>query len=198
MTSTSLSILERAKSRRDEQAWRELEQIYSPLLRRWLVQHQVAESDAEDLIQEVLLFVAQRIPDFEHNGRPGAFRGWLRQVLVNRLRKLWNARKDRPGQAGTGNTQVMHLLQQLEDPRSGLTQLWSREHDRHVLAQTLDRVQQEFAGTTWEAFRLTSIDGEKPRQVAEKLQISPNAVWIAKSRVLRRLRELSAGLVDSP
>lgn len=198
MTSTSLSILERAKSRRDEQAWRDLEQIYSPLLRRWLIQYQVPESDADDLIQEVLLFVAQRIPDFEHNGRQGAFRGWLRQVLANRLRKLWNARKDRPGQVGTGNSQVMQLLHQLEDPHSGLSQLWSREHDRHVLAETMSRVQQEFAGTTWEAFRLTSIHGEKAREVAEKLQISPNAVWIAKSKVLRRLRELSAGLVDSP
>ena len=197
MASTSLSILERARAHDGESAWRELAAIYSPLLHAWIVRYDVAESDADDLVQEVLIFVAEHLPDFHHNGRTGAFRNWLRQALVYRLRKLWNDRQQRPAGYGTGDSRGLDLLNELEDPQSSQSQLWNQEHDRHVLSQLMSRLRSEFAGTTWEAFRLTAIEGEKASVVAEKLGITSNAVWVAKSRVMRRLRQLSEGLMDS-
>lgn len=197
MNSTSLSILERARSRDGESAWRAFAAIYSPLLRTWIARYEVAENDADDLVQEVLLFVGEHLPDFEHNGRTGAFRNWLRQALVYRLRKFWNDRRRRPAGYGTGDSRAVDLLNELEDPKSSQSQLWNREHDRHVLSQLMSQLRSEFAGTTWEAFRLTAIEGEKASDVTEKLGMTANAVWVAKSRVMRRLRQLSEGLVDS-
>lgn len=197
MALTSLSILERARAREGESAWRELVAIYSPLLRDWIVRYDVAESDADDLVQDVLLFVAQRLPSFEHNGRVGAFRSWLRKALVYRLRNFWNDRQTRPAGYGTGASEALRLLNELEDPLSTQSQLWDREHDLKVLSQLLGRLRSEFAGTTWDAFRLTAMEGEKTCTVASRLGMSPNAVWIAKCRVLRRLRQLSRGLTDS-
>ena len=197
MSPTSLSILERAKSSDDEQAWRDLEQIYSPLLRRWMIRYEVSECDADDLVQEVLLFIAQRLKDFEHNGRTGAFRSWLRAALANRLRKFWTERGRRPAGHGTGDSRVHEMLAQLEDPRSSLSQLWEQEHDQVVLSRLIGQLRDEFAGRTWEVFQRTAIEGRKPQDVAAELQMTPNAVWIAKSRVFRRLRQISAGLIDS-
>ncbi len=196
MTSTSLSILERARADDGESAWRELASIYSPLLHTWIVRYHVAESDADDLVQEVLIFVAERLPDFQHNGRTGAFRNWLRQALIYRLRKFWNDRQQRAPGFGTGDSRGLDLLNELEDPKSSLSQLWNQEHDRHVLSHLMSRLRSEFAETTWEAFRLTAIEGEKTSAAAAKLKITANAVWLAKSRVMRRLRQLSEGLTD--
>ena len=197
MTSTSLSILERARARDGESAWRELAAIYSPLLHTWIVRYDVTETDADDLVQEVLIFVAEHLPNFEHNGRTGAFRNWLRQALVYRLRKYWNDRQQRPAGYGTGDSGGLDLLNELEDPNSSQSQLWNQEHDRQVLSQLMSRLHLEFAETTWEAFRLTAVEGRKTSVVAENLGITVNAVWLAKSRVMRRLRQLSAGLTDS-
>ncbi len=197
MDSTSLSILENARAGRGESGWREFAAIYSPLLRRWIGRYEIPETDGDDIVQEVLIFVNERLPQFEHNGRTGAFRNWLRQALVNRLRKFWNDRQRRPAGYGTGDSHALDLLNQLEDPQSTQSQLWNQEHDRHVLSQLMSRMRVEFAGTTWEAFELTAIAGEKTSVVAKKLELTSNAVWVAKSRVLRRLRQLSRGLTDS-
>lgn len=197
MTSTSLSLIERARTSDDEAAWRELAALYAPLLRRWLLHQQVAASDADDLVQEVLLFVWETLPEFDHNGRKGAFRCWLRTALANRMRKLWTHRDRKPAGYAAGNSQMQEMIAQLEDPRSSLSQLWNREHDEHVLSRLMDQLRQEFGDQTWEVFRRTAIEGQKPQQVAAEMKLTPNAVWVAKSKVLRRLRSLANGLIET-
>src|SRR5262245_5190598 len=125
MDKTSLSLLDRVCTSPDEDAWRSLAEIYTPLLHGWLRQYRIQPSDADDLTQDVLLVLSRELPSFQHNGRTGAFRSWLRGILVNRLRDFWRRRKLRP-LVGTDD-HVQNWLEQLEDPASGLSREWDRQ-----------------------------------------------------------------------
>ena len=87
-------------------------------------------------------------------------------------------------------------LEQLEDPHSDLNRVWDQEHDKFIAARLLELIEPEFTHTTWQAFRRQVLDGAKAAEVATELGVTPNAASIAKSRVLRRLREEIAGLTD--
>jgi len=191
---TSLSLLERLHLRPDADSWQRFVDLYGPLLSGWLRRLGVRPQDAEDLVQEVLSVVVRELPGFEHNRRPGAFRAWLRSSLLNRLRAFWRARRGRPAAPGGGEADSD--LERLEDSEARLSRLWDEQHDRHVLRRLLELLEPEFEPATWRAFRLLVLEGRSTAAVAAELGLSANAVRIAKSRVLSRLRRESAGLVD--
>jgi RNA polymerase sigma-70 factor (ECF subfamily) len=193
MADTSLSLLERLQRRSDAEAWRRLVELYTPLLRAWLGRYALQPSDVDDLVQEVLAVVVRELPHFQHNQRAGAFRSWLRTVLLHRLRAFWQSRQARPH--ATGDSAFARALDELADPHSGLSRFWDQEHDRHVLGQLLRLIEHAFAPSTWQAFRRTALEGATPDAVAAELGLSANAVCIAKSRVLQRLRQEARGLL---
>jgi RNA polymerase sigma-70 factor (ECF subfamily) len=193
MDHTSLSLLDRVCTQKDDRAWHDLAALYMPLLHGWLRRYQVQASDADDLTQDVLLVVSRELPEFQHNGRPGAFRCWLRGILVNRLRHFWRSRQQRP-QVGV-DSDLEHALAQLEDPHSGLSHEWNRQHDRHLMHQLLARVEGRFNHSTMQAFRRSVLDGLPAEQAAAELGLSVNAVVIAKCRVLKALRREARGLL---
>src|SRR5580704_3984028 len=163
--------------------------LYGPLIRRWLQQHDTPEADADDLAQEVLLVLAQELGGFDHNGRTGAFRLWVRSITANRLRAYWRARRSGPLNG------LDDRLAQLEDPDSSLGRLWDREHDEFIVRRLMELIEPEFAPSTWKSFRLLVLEERPAADVAESLGLSVNAVLIAKSRVLRRLRQEGQGLI---
>ncbi len=194
MSLTSASLLERLQQRPDQEAWRRLVELYTPLIHGWLRRHaDLQANDADDLTQEVLSSLVRRLPRFRHNQRPGAFRAWLRTVTVNCLRDFWRRRRGRPWAAAGGDP--ARLLAELEDSASGMSRVWDEEHDRHVAGALLERVRGEFTPSTWEAFRQLALEGRSAAEVGAALGLTPNAVLIAKSRVLRRLREEGRGLI---
>ena len=195
MENTSLTLLARLQADGGSDAWQRLFDLYHPLLIGWLKKYDVQLTDAEDLAQEVLLAVSKSLPSFEHNGRAGAFRSWLRTILVNRLRNYWRARDRHP--RPLGGSSIEQRLAQLEDPASEMSQLWNHQHDQHVLKRLLEIVRSQFSSETWNIFIRVAMRGEKADFVARESGVSLNAVFIAKSRVLSRLRAESAGLVDS-
>lgn len=192
--STSRSLLQRARDPADSGAWRRLTDLYTPLIRRWVKANVAQSADADDVVQEVLGVLVRDLRRFEHNNRPGAFRAWLRSITVNRLREHWKARRD--DRQGAGGNEVLERLQQLEDPGSPLTRAWDEEHDRHVAQTLLDTIRLEFQSSTWTAFEQTVWEGRPAGEVAAELGITPNAVMIAKSRVLRRLRQVAGELIE--
>lgn len=192
VTSTPVSLLIRLKTAPpDAEEWHRLNAIYSPLIRTWLTRVPTLGDEAADLAQEVLIVVARELPQFERR-REGSFRAWLRQVTVNRVRTYWRQRKRNPAQSDGADA----FLQQLEDSSSHMSQEWDREHDQHVFRQLLAIVEPDVSPATWAAFRRTSLDGLPVPQVAAELKISENAVLLAKSRVLKRLRCEAEGLID--
>jgi RNA polymerase sigma-70 factor (ECF subfamily) len=186
--------LAKAQDCSDQAAWRRLSELYEPLIERWVRPHVAQRADAEDLVQEVMTTLVRELPRFDHNQRPGAFRAWLRTITVHRLRAYWDKRDGRPKAAG--GLDLREALAQLADPSSALCRSWDEEHDRHVTKRLLASIRLEFQPATWRAFERQVQDGQTASEVADELGMSVNAVLIAKSRVLKRLREKAAGLVD--
>jgi RNA polymerase sigma-70 factor (ECF subfamily) len=190
---TSVSLLERLAGAPTDDDWRRLVDLYQPLLRAWMGRAGVADADADDLAQEVLLVVFREVGGFERRGQ-GAFRSWLRTILAHRLQNFFRSRRHRP--LATGDSAFVERLEQLAAPDSELSREWDREHDRHVAGKILQRVEGDVEPSTWRAFRRQVIDGVPAAAVAAELGLSRNAVLLAKSRVLKRLRAELAGLVD--
>lgn len=194
MAETSVSLLDRARRPSDTAAWQRLVEIYTPLIRVWLRRQAAVEGDCDDLVQEVFTVLVRKLPDFQRDPRPGAFRRWLQTITLNCLRDAWRARRIRP--AATGKTEFLALLDQLQDPRSGLSRLWESEHNRHVMGRLLAMIRPDFEPKTWRAFERLVLEGAAPDQVAAELGVSVNAVFIAKSRILSQLRQVGRGLID--
>jgi RNA polymerase sigma-70 factor (ECF subfamily) len=190
---TSISLLDQLRNDPQQPDWERLARVYTPVLRAWLERYDLQSSDADDLIQDVLIVVSSELVHFRHTGHSGAFRAWLRTILVNRLRHWWRSRKYRP--VATGHSSFLEHLQQLDDPRSELSHLWNLEHDRHLTRQLMAIVEPQFSDTTWKAFQRIALDGQEPERVASELNISRNAAIIAKHRVLKALRRAGAGLL---
>lgn len=191
MVPTSVSLLEQLRHHPDDAAWRRLFDLYDPLLRGWLRREGLDEADADDLTQETLTVVLRELPNFSHNGRTGAFRAWLRRIAVNRVRDFWRSKRNRPKTGGD----LLDRLDQLGDPTNPLSRLWDEEHDRHVVQALMRRISEEFQPGTWAAFEGVMLRGEKPADAAKRLGVSVNAVLLAKSRILHRLRLEADGLI---
>jgi RNA polymerase sigma-70 factor (ECF subfamily) len=193
---TSASLLGRLLRRPDDQAsWNQLVGLYEPLLYGWLRRYLRHEEDARDLTQEVLGVLAKELPAFRYDQGRGRFRAWLRTIMMNRLHDFWRQRKELPL---TGDPDAAAFLAQLADPSSGLSQRWDREHDEHVARRLLELIRPQFEPTTWQAFYRVQMQGEAPAQVAVDLGLRVNAVYLAKFRVLRRLRQEMDGLTEAP
>lgn len=190
MEATSVSLLQHLQKGEDPESWTALLEGYRPFLVNLLRARSLPPQDLDDLIQDVFLTLIRELPGFRHNGRPGAFRAWLRAIAANRMRNYWRAKgKDVP-------TDMVHLAELFEDPSSEQSKVWDCLHDQHVLARLLNLAESNFEPGTFQAFRLVTLEGANPAQAADELSMSVAAVYIAKSRVLRRLRELAAGLID--
>jgi RNA polymerase sigma-70 factor, ECF subfamily len=190
---TSVSLLERLAGKPAGDDWRRLDDLYRPLLRAWMARAGVPASDVDDLVQDVLFVVFREVAGFERH-RQGAFRAWLRTILVHRVRDYFRGLKYRP--TATGGSDFLRRLDELESPDSALSRLWDREHDEHVAASLMQRVRGDFAPATWQAFRRHVLEGQPAVQVAKALGLSLNSVLLAKSRVLKRLRQELTGLVE--
>ena len=195
MNETSLSLLQNLRDASDGLAWDQMHRIYSPLLKAWLRKYNLQDNDVQDIAQDVLLTLSREIRSFEHNGRTGAFRTWVRGIMVNRLRVFWRAKPRRT--VASDDSEFEYRLAQLDDPSSDLSQIWNLQHDQHVLRALLKLVESEFEAQTWQAFLLVTFEGLEGKAAGEKLGISRNAVFVAKSRVLSRLRQVADGIVDA-
>jgi RNA polymerase sigma-70 factor (ECF subfamily) len=191
---TSQSLLDRLRcAKPDAPDWHRFHDLYLPLIRSWLARMPGVGDELNDLSQEVLLVVVRKLPTFERQ-RDGAFRAWLRKITTNCVRSFWRTKQKLP-RVGH-NDELDSVLAQLEDPASALTREWERDHDRHVFKKLLATVRPDFEPRTWEAFVHFGLEGKSASEVARDLALTENAVVLAKSRILKRLREEAAGLID--
>jgi RNA polymerase sigma-70 factor, ECF subfamily len=190
---TPISLLQRLRRNPHEEDWRRLIDVYSPLIKRWLLGFGMSQADADDLSQDVLQAMLREVANFQHNGHSGAFRRWLRTTMVHRLKGFWRNRKT---EAQLNGWDAEKILVRMEDPNSDPNLFWDLEHDRFVVHKLLQLVETQFSSTTWKAFCRQLLDGCSAGSVADELGISVNAVLIAKSRVLQALRHEAKGLVE--
>jgi RNA polymerase sigma-70 factor (ECF subfamily) len=189
---TSVTLLSRLREGHDTRSWSEFVRVYQAIVHRWLAKQGLPPHDADDVVQEVMVFVCRDIARFVHNGRLGAFRAWLRMITANRLRDFWRKQK----RAARDGPSLGKIADQLADHQSDASRIWCQEYDRYLVDRLLAHVAPRFNETSLQAFRMVVLEGQHAQHVAEKLCISLGAVRMAQSRVLRALRQLDKGLLE--
>jgi RNA polymerase sigma-70 factor (ECF subfamily) len=184
---TRASLLVRLRDPRDEQAWAQFVDLYAPLVYGYARKQGLQDADAADLSQEVLRAVAGAVGQLEYDPARGAFRNWLFTVV---RRKLANWRASGANRVrGSGDSETCRLLEQCPAPANGEGG-WDGEWERRVFAWACEQVRRDVAPASWQAFWRTAVDGRPGKQVAADLGLSVAAVYLARSRILARLKEL--------
>ena len=185
MATTSISLLQRVQSN-DSAAWMTLVALYTPLLRYWARRCGLEGGDADDLVQDVFLKAFEKLPSFAYDANR-SFRAWLRTIAVNGCREHFR-RKQVVGR-GTGDAGLSGVTSDKE-----LEDWWDQEHQQAILVRALELMKQEFEEKTWRACWELTVNERPVADVAKELEMTANACFLAKSRVLRRLRVLLDGL----
>jgi RNA polymerase sigma-70 factor (ECF subfamily) len=189
--STSTNLLGGIQAN-DSQSWSRFVHLYGGLVYYWCRQQGLAAEDAADVSQEAFRAVARGVNDFRHDGRAGSFRAWLWTITRNKIRDH-RRRKAKQIDAAGGSTAKFRLDQVPDDPPP--TSLAAGKFSATFL-KAIDAVRTQFEDHTWQAFWRTTVDERAATDVAAELGMSVAAIYKAKSRVLRRLREDFRDLVD--
>ncbi len=187
MTTTSLTLLDRLRRSDQTEAWDLFVRLYAPLLLHWAELQGFRDADAEDLSQTVLLKLIRLLPGYER--RDGqTFRGWLFTICRNECRdfRLRGATRALPASDGI-----------LDIPdHSPTIDLDEVEYRSCLVHRTLELIRADFSPATWDAFNRFVLEGQPAIEVATALGISANAVYLARNRILTRLRQELAGLME--
>lgn len=185
MPATPVSLLERLRQPAQPEAWDRFVALYSPLLYSWSRRLDVPPAEAADLVQEVFLALLHALPEFRYD-RHRSFRAWLLTVTRNKWAEI--NRRRLIAAAGPEPDALA-----VPDP---LEQIAEAEYRQSLVQQALRLMQADFQPTTWKAFWGLTAEGRPAAAVAAELGLTPRAVYLAKARVLRRLRQELAGLLD--
>lgn len=190
MTTTSESLLFRLQQREDsadESAWQQFVHIYTPLIFYWARKTGMAQSDASDLVQDVLTLVFQKLPEFKYDaGR--SFRGWLRTVTLNKYREIHRRKSSR---LATASESILEKLA----PVGVAESTWDIDYARLLVNQTMEMMQPDFAPDTWKALKLVMAGSHTVDQAATEANVSPWTIYSAKARLMKRLRQELDGLL---
>jgi RNA polymerase sigma-70 factor (ECF subfamily) len=183
---TRVSLILRLRDPADAVAWHEFVDLYAPLVYKLACRKGLQDADARDLCQDVLLAVARAVHRWDPEPARGSFRGWLSRITRNLLVNFLT-RPAYPRGSGASSLQELLEAQPSEDPSA--TALFEAEYRRRVFRWAAEAIRGEFAPATWQAFWQTAVDGQAPREAASELGLSVGAVYIARSRILARLRQ---------
>ena len=182
---THPSLLVRLRESHNADAWTEFVQLYAPLVYGFARRKGLQDADAADLTQDVLRGVLTAVKDLRYDPHRGRFRSWLFTIAHRRLHDF-RGKRQRQVQA-SGDTAVNDLLEQQPAPNDENT--WNEEYERRLFARAAEEIRPCFADSTWQAFWQTAVEGKSGQQVAQDLGLTVAAVYLAKSRVMARLRE---------
>jgi RNA polymerase sigma-70 factor (ECF subfamily) len=187
MFTTPVSLLERMRQSPGGEPWSKFVDMYTPLLFTWAHRLGLGEHDIADLMQDVFTILVEQLPRFEYDPRK-SFRAWLKTVLLNCWRKQ---QLKRAGQKVTANGELTSVP--VSDPR---LEIEEEEYRGYLVRRALALMQAEFEPATWKACWEFVVCDRPAAEVAAELGISVNAVYLSKSRILRRLRAELRGLLD--
>ena len=177
----------RVRDPRDTLAWQEFHDIYAPIVRSYCRQRRIQSADVEDIVQDVMTSVAKAIQGFEYQPAIGKFRSWLGTITVNRIHTVLSKRSRQREEVSEQGTQDFTA-----DPDSNWVSIFS---DR-ILSVACSRIRSDFAETTWHCFEMTWLENKPALETAKLLQIPVHAVYVNKSRVLKRLEAEIRSLAD--
>jgi len=190
---TRASLLIRIRDPQDIDAWKQFTELYAGIVYGFARKRGLQDADAADLMQEVFRSVASAAHKLEYDPKRGTFRGWLFTVTRNKISNYLNTQRRQV--RGSGDSDINERLNELpgEDESE---EVWEQEYQQRGFAWATQTVRQEFQPATWTAFWQTAVDGRSARDVGKELGMSPGAVYVAKSRVMARLKEQVQLLVE--
>ncbi len=191
---TSRSLIERLK-RNETPAWKDLVHLYSPLIFHWCRKAGLPDQDCADINQEVFRSVIANIDSFRKD-RPGdTFRGWLRTITRNKITDHHRRAGRQPH--GAGGTEAQLRLGQAQDADDELIRDEDDLRAEHELyRRAIEMIRSEFKEQTWRAFWAVAVEGKSATEVGDELGMRAGTVRVAKSRVLKRLRQQLGDLVE--
>jgi len=182
---TRASLLVQLHDGGNHAAWQEFVNLYGPVVYGFARKRGLQDADAADLMQDVLRSVSAAISRLEYDRNQGTFRGWLFTITRNKVFNFLSARRIRPQASGdSGMNRLLDATPDLNDA----TETWELEYQRRIASLAMDRIKSEFQDSTWQAFWLTAVEGAAANDVAKQIGLSPGAIYVAKSRVLARLK----------
>lgn len=184
---TRETLLRRLPNAEDGEAWDAFVEIYEPLLYRLARGRGMQPADAEDFVQEVLSAVARNIARWVENDERGSFRAWLFRIAQNlAVNFLMRPKHQR---WGAGGSRVASLLEEQPAPGCDSSEVFLQEYRRELFRWAAERVREQVPQRHWLAFWLTSVEERPIADAAAELGLSVGAVYIARSRITRRIRE---------
>jgi RNA polymerase sigma-70 factor (ECF subfamily) len=188
---TPLSLLEqlRRSSPHDRQAaWCRFVDLYTPLLFSMARRVGATRQDAADLVQDVFEVLLREMPEFRY--RPDLrFRGWLFTIVRNRWINRLNKKRAAPPRANGAALETVAVP-------DNVAEMTEAEYREHLVRRALQLMQAEFAEADWKACWQNVVEARPAAEVAEELGMTVNQVYLAKSRILQRLRTELEGLFD--
>jgi RNA polymerase sigma-70 factor (ECF subfamily) len=179
-------LLGRLRQPEEQAAWTRFVQLYTPLLLCWVRRWGLQDQDASDVVQEVLVTLVQKLPEFQYNPER-RFRAWLRTVALNKVRDFARRRADRGSPEGS----LADVIAPDENE-----ELAETEYRQHLVSRALQLMQVEFPPKMWKACWEHVVVGRSVAEVAAELGISEGTVYVAKSRIMSRLRQELEGLLE--
>ena len=186
---TRASLILRLRDAADVAAWDEFVAIYGPLVFRLALRQGLQAADADDVVQQVFSAVAESVHQWLERPERGRFRGWLLTIARNIAIKALTRRPH--GGVGLGGEQSSDRLVEIAAPGGPISSQFDLEYRREVYRWAAEQVRDAVASSTWNAFQLTHVDGLSIADAAAQLSISVGNVYIARSRIISRLRELA-------
>lgn len=168
-------------------AWEEFSRLYQPVVYRLARRRGFQDADAEELVQEVMLAVARAVEGWVPDPTRGRFRVWLWRIARNLMINFLTRRKHQVW--GTGDSGMQRLLEAECDPGSAVSQMFEVEYHREMLRSAAEQVRGDVQANTWQAFWLSTVEDLPALEVARRLGMSIGSVYIARSRVMARLRD---------
>jgi len=188
---TRPSLMLRLRDSQDQQAWTQFVSIYEPLVLRMLRQRGLQEADARDVTQQVVLAVTQAVDDWQPDGRDASFRRWLFAIARNlALKFIQRGQSSGAGRRGVGGSDMMDLLKNLPEPEHRTVVAFDDEYRNEIFDLAAERARGEFKESTWQAFWRTCVLEEPIADVAASLKLTIGNVYVVRSRVIARLRQI--------
>lgn len=182
---TRPSLLIRIRDAHNHEAWTAFVQIYTPLIYDFCRRRDLQDADAADVAQEVMAAVASAIRRFDYDPQRGKFRNWLLAVVRSKFHNFKAQQQRQPELAGKTTLELKLDRDSMATEESE----WEAQYYKRLFNWAAERIRSEFHESTWQAFWRTTIDERDGKEVAESLGLSVGAVYVAKSRVIARLKE---------
>jgi RNA polymerase sigma-70 factor (ECF subfamily) len=190
---TSISLILKVANEQDVTAWQRFCEIYQPLVYRIAISRGLQSADAHDLVQEVMARVARSISRWDPDANKGSFRGWISRIARNLIVDFFRRKNRLP--VTSDHSDIRKFVE--TTPAGTDDGAWfDLEYEKQVFINAATQIKSKFNENTWQAFWLTSVENQAVESVAKQLSMTPGSIYVARSRVMAKLKETVKFLIE--